>query len=97
MNPLIVEGARLMAPTLVAAAKSIPTAQLARFGLLRGPLVGFGPVALAFLGGAAVTALAVPATRSWIGEQATRALGVRNHQKNGASQGSEERAVLEET
>ncbi|OQX66807.1 MAG: hypothetical protein B6A08_18610 [Sorangiineae bacterium NIC37A_2] len=96
MNPLIVEGTRLMAPTLIAAAKSIPTAQLAKFGLLRGPLVGFGPVALAFLGGAAVTALAVPASRQWISEQATRALGALS-EKNGAPPRSEERAVLEET
>lgn len=70
MNPLIIEGTRLLAPTLLAAAKSIPAAQLARFGLLRGPLIGLGPVALGVFGGAALTALMVPESRRWITQQA---------------------------
>jgi hypothetical protein len=74
MYPLLIEGGRLLAPAIVAAAKSIPTAQLARFGLLRGPLVGLGPTVGAFLGGAAVMALLVPGSRAWLGGQATRAL-----------------------
>lgn len=74
MNPLVIEGTRLLAPALVAAAKSIPAAQLARFGLLRGPLVGLGPVAFAFMGGAALTALLFPGSRAWMSDQASRAL-----------------------
>lgn len=74
MNPLIIEGARLLAPALVTAAKSIPASQLARFGLLRGPLVGFGPVALGFGGGAVLMALMVPESRRWMIRQTSRML-----------------------
>lgn len=74
MNPLIIEGTRLLAPAIVHAAKSIPAAQLARFGLLRGPLVGLGPVTGAFVGGAVLTALMVPGSRAWLAERATNAV-----------------------
>lgn len=63
-----------MAPALVAAAKTIPAAQLARFGLLRGPLVGFAPACGAFIGGAAVAAMLIPGSRAWITRRATEAL-----------------------
>lgn len=74
MNPLVIEGGRLLAPALLAAAKSIPTSQLARFGLLRGPLVGFGPIGVAFIGGVAATALMIPESRKWLLERAARAI-----------------------
>lgn len=74
MNPLLIEGVRLMAPALVTAAKSIPASQLARFGLLRGPLVGLGPVALGVASGAALTALLMPQSRRWVADQVARVL-----------------------
>jgi|GEM_PF-1686997 len=76
MYPLLIEGGRLLAPAIVAAAKSIPAAQLARFGLLRGPLVGLGPTLGAFVGGAATMALLVPGSRRWLLAQAGRAFQI---------------------
>lgn len=67
-------GSHFLAPAIAAAAKSIPAAQLAKFGLLRGPFVGMGPVCGAFLGGAAAVAFLVPGSRKWMKEQAGRAL-----------------------
>jgi hypothetical protein len=66
MHPIILGGSHLVLPALVGAAKSIPAAQLAKYGLLRGPLVGFGPVLGAFIGGAATVAMLVPGSRAWI-------------------------------
>jgi len=66
MHPIILGGSHLVLPALVGAAKSIPAAQLAKYGLLRGPLVGFGPVLGAFIGGAATVALLAPGSRAWI-------------------------------
>lgn len=74
MTPVSFVGSRFLIPAVAAAAKSIPTQQLARWGLLRGPLVGLGPTVGAFLGGAALVALVVPGSRAWVKGQATRAL-----------------------
>ena len=71
----LIEGSRLLAPVLVAAAKAIPTSHLARMGLLRGPLVGFGPAFGAFVGGAAFVALLVPESRAWVTARANEAIG----------------------
>lgn len=70
MNPVFLGG--LLAPALLATAKSIPAAHLAKMGLLRGPLVGLGPVCGAFVGGAATVALLVPGSRQWLKENAMR-------------------------
>lgn len=75
MNPVFLAGG-ILAPALVTAAKSIPAAHLAKMGLLRGPLVGLGPVCGAFVGGAATVALLVPGSRQWLKESAVRALQV---------------------
>jgi len=72
MNPVLLGGS-LLAPAIVAAAKSIPAAHLARFGLIRAPLLGLGPACGAFLGGAATVALLVPGSRGWLKDQALRA------------------------
>jgi len=74
MLPLLIEGTRILGPALVAAAKTIPPAQLARVGLLRGPFVGLGSTFGAFLGGAALVALVVPQSRAWVLECAGDAL-----------------------
>jgi hypothetical protein len=57
----------------VSIAQSIPTAQLAKFGLIRGTALAPLPIAGAVFVGAAVTALAVPPARKWLFEQ-TRGL-----------------------
>lgn len=75
MTPLIIEGSKLVAPLLLSALKSAPTTQLARYGLLRAPVAaGIGGTAFAFVGGAALTALAFPQSRAWLAECSRSAL-----------------------
>lgn len=57
----------------VSIAQSIPKAQLAKFGLMRGTALAPLPIAGGVFVGAAVTALAVPPARKWLLEQ-TRGL-----------------------
>lgn len=78
MNPLIIQGARLVAAAALASAKgmplkAIPAAQLARLGLVRAPLLGLGPVAGAFASGAACALLMHPGSRAWLKGQGARA------------------------
>lgn len=79
MNPLIIEGARLVAAAALTSAKgmplkALPAAQLARLGLVRAPLLGLGPVAGAFASGAACALLMHPGSRAWLKTQGSRAL-----------------------
>jgi len=92
MNPLIIEGVRLFSAAALAAAKgvpvqAIPAAQLARFGLLRAPLVGLGPIAGAFVSGAAFAALAHPSGRAWLKQQGSRAIKWAKHMRDADSEG----------
>lgn len=90
MHPLLIEGSRLLGPSLVAAARTIPASQLARFGLLRGPLVGLAPTVGSFLVGAAATALLVPSSRAWLLGHARR--GMHRAKEWGAKDAAEEPA-----
>lgn len=70
----------------------VPKAQLARFGLVKAPLMGAVPLAGAVLGGAAITALAIPQSRQWLAEQG-RSLYSK---ATGASARSEPRSQIHE-
>lgn len=62
----------LLSSAAVNVVKSIPAAQLAKFGLLRGTALAplsLVPIAGAFVVGAAATVLAVPPARKWLFEQ----------------------------
>jgi hypothetical protein len=86
MNPLFVEGARLLTPVIVEAVKGLPAAQLARYGLVKGSMSTLGPLLGGALGGALVMAVALPGSRRWMMNGSTRVL---RELKNTAEKGYE--------
>lgn len=92
MIPINPATMRLAGTAAAALVKFVPKAQLARFGLVKAPLLGAVPLAGAVLGGAAITALAIPQSRQWLAEQGRSLYG----KATGAAAPSKPRSQIHE-
>jgi hypothetical protein len=75
MNPLLIEGGKVLSSILIEASKNVTASQLARYGLLKSPWVGAVPILGGVASGALITAFAIPTSRRWILESSTKAAG----------------------